>query len=114
VTTLPLYFAAYEAEIGQAMDRATMYSAAAANRGNHALIPTMNYVERLPDISAPTLILSRVDDWITPPAQAGERLGAGIPNSTLVVFGRSGHFAFIEQSDDYLATVGAWLDRLHG
>jgi len=51
-------------------------------------------------------------DWITPPAQAAERLHAKLPNSELVVFEDSGHFPFIEENDTFVTTVHDWISRL--
>jgi proline iminopeptidase len=51
-------------------------------------------------------------DWITPPAQAAERLHAGLPNSKLVIFEESGHFPFIEEYDKFVTTVRDWIRNL--
>jgi proline iminopeptidase len=44
-------------------------------------------------------------------AEAAEAIAASVPRSELVVFERSGHMAFVEERDAYLAAVSGFLDR---
>jgi len=111
-TILPIYFNKYDAEVAAAMDEATLYSAGAFNQGMGKLLPTFNVLARLNEITVPTLVLTGRHDWITPPAQGGERLHAAIPNSKLVIFEDSGHFPFIEEPDKFVATVREWVNGL--
>ena len=112
-TILPLYFNHYDPEIGKQMDEATQYSAQGFNQGMGVCLPTFNVLSRLNEIKVPTLVLAGKHDWITPPAQAAERLNAHLPNSKLVVFDQSGHFPFIEENDTFLTTVHDWLQSLN-
>lgn len=66
----------------------------------------------LSTIEAPSLVMVGRHDWITSVAQA-EELAAGIPNSELVVFEKSGHYPFIEENGAFLRQVRDWL-RTHG
>lgn len=109
---LPLYFKRYDEQIGRAFDRATHYCAAAWNHGNANCLPAFNTVARLGEITAPTLLISGADDWITPPAQ-GQRLRDALADAAFAQFEESGHFPFIEEPDNFIETVGGWLGRLN-
>ena len=111
-TILPLYFNRYDAQIAATMDEATLYSAGAYNQGMGKLLPSFNVLNRLSEITVPTLVITGRHDWITPPAQGGERIHAGLPNSKLVIFEESGHFPFIEERDEFLTTVRDWVNSL--
>ena len=70
----------------------------------------LDYAPRLGEITAPTLILcGRHDPQY--PLSASQELAAGIPHAWLVVFGRSGHYPFIEQADDFWAAVAAFWNE---
>jgi proline iminopeptidase len=109
---LPLYFKKFDPAVAAAMDRAMIYSAAAQRHANQHCLASFNVLSRLPKISAPTLILSGREDWITPPAWAGERIHAGIPHSESVIFERSGHFPFIEETGPCLRVIADWVAQL--
>jgi proline iminopeptidase len=111
-TILPLYFHNYDPKVGDAMDEKTSYSGMGFSHGFEKCLPTFNVLDRLGEISAPTLILGGQDDWITPPAYSAERLHAGLPHSKMVIFENSGHFPFIEENDKFLAAVRDWLASL--
>jgi pimeloyl-ACP methyl ester carboxylesterase len=53
----------------------------------------------LPQIAAPTLILTGVDDVLIPPANSRD-LAARIPNARLIEFEQAGHLFFIEKADE--------------
>lgn len=112
VTILPLYFHHYDPNVAAALDAATQYSAGAFNQGMGKIAPTFNVVSRLHEMSVPTLIIAGKHDWITPPTQGAERIHAGIADSQLVTFQKSGHFPFIEEPDPFVTTVRAWIRRL--
>jgi proline iminopeptidase len=42
---------------------------------------------------------------------AAEAMAAGLPDAELVVFEHSGHMAFVEESDAYVAAVRDFLER---
>ena len=107
----PLYYKRYDPEVDAAIDATTVYSAAAWNHVNVNCLPQFNTLPRLGEITAPTLVLSGAEDWITPPAQ-GERIRAGIPNAELVVFQESGHWPFIEEPERFKQVIRDWIDRL--
>jgi pimeloyl-ACP methyl ester carboxylesterase len=47
-------------------------------------------------------------------AEAAEAMAAAIQGAELVVLERSGHMPFVEETEAYLAAVGAFLDRVTG
>jgi proline iminopeptidase len=112
MTYLPLYFKDYDPAIGAAMDRQTIYSAAAQNHANACCLPSFDTLGDLSRITTPTLVISGREDWITPPAQAWERIHAGMPNSESFVFEESGHFPFIEETNRFMKLVGSWTAGL--
>jgi proline iminopeptidase len=109
---MPLYFKRYDPEIARQIDAVSTYSGGAFRHSFTACIPNYNVLDRLSEISTPTLILSGREDWITPPAQGGERLHAGLPNSELVIFEESGHFPFIDEPQRFNAVVKDWVRGL--
>lgn len=108
---MPIYFKHHEPQIGQAMDEATAYSAAAWNHANTHCLLQFNSLHRLKEITVPTLVVGGADDWITPPEQS-RRIHAGLPNAEVAIFEDSGHFPFIEEPDEFVATVRGWIARL--
>jgi proline iminopeptidase len=112
MTYLPLYFKAYDPVVGAAMDKRTVYSVAAQNHANAHCLPEFNTLDQLSKIETPTLVISGREDWITPPAQAGERIHSRLPNSEWVVFEESGHFPFIEESGPFMQLISDWVAGL--
>ncbi len=55
--------------------------------------------DRLPQITALTLILTGVDDVLIPPANS-RSLAARIPNARLIEFEQAGHLFFIERANE--------------
>ena len=109
---LPLYFHTYNPQVAEVMDEKTHYSGRGFSHGFTYCLPTYNVAPRLGEITAPTLLLSGQDDWITPPAYGVERIHAAVPNSTKVIFENSGHFPFIEEQAQFLSAVKGWLKTL--
>lgn len=110
LTLLPLYFRAYDRERAENVFRETRYRAAAFNRANFHCAPRFSTLDRLASIQAPTLVLSGAHDWIMPAAEGGERVAAGIPGARHVVLQESGHFPFVEEREQFLHLVSAWLE----
>ncbi|MGI8650940.1 MAG: 3-oxoadipate enol-lactonase [Rubrobacter sp.] len=61
-------------------------------------IRDMDLRERLPRITAPTLVISGLDDPATPPEMLKE-IHAAVPDSTLTVIPEAAHLANLEQPD---------------
>ena len=71
-------------------------------------LPEADETRTLDSIRAPTLILVGYYDWRCPPIVAN-RLHAGIPNSNVVVFKKSGHIPWIEEPRKFFPSVEAFL-----
>jgi proline-specific peptidase len=66
--------------------------------------------DRLADVAHPVLVLAGRHDR-TCSVPAAEAMAAGLPDAELVVFEHSGHMAFVEENDAYLAAVRDFLER---
>jgi proline iminopeptidase len=62
----------------------------------------------LPTIRVPTLVVTGVHDYITPPSQ-GRRIADAVRRARYVELDASGHFPFVEQPAEYTAAVASWL-----
>jgi proline iminopeptidase len=65
--------------------------------------------DRLGDVTTPTLVLAGRHDRTCVP-EAAEAIAAGVPDAQLVVFERSGHMTFVEESEAYIEAVARFLD----
>jgi pimeloyl-ACP methyl ester carboxylesterase len=70
----------------------------------------LSYADRLEEVRVPTLLLAGRHDPEAPLA-CSEELLHGIPDATLVVFEKSGHFPFIEEALLFAQTVDAFLNE---
>jgi 3-oxoadipate enol-lactonase len=66
---------------------------------------------RLPEISAPTLVVAGERDLPTPPEGHADRLASGIPGAELTVIGGAGHLAVAERPGPAADAITAHLDR---
>jgi proline iminopeptidase len=66
--------------------------------------------DRLGQVGHPVLVLAGRHDR-TCPVPAAEAIAAGLPDAELVVFEHSGHMAFVEENDAYVAAVRDFLER---
>jgi len=107
----PLYFARYgEAEAGYADTlRSETINADALLLFNREIFYTFDLRDRLPNIKAPTLVITGDDDFICGPLCAAE-LSAAIPGARQVIVGDSGHMLFIEQPQAFHDEVADFLD----
>jgi proline iminopeptidase len=67
--------------------------------------------DRLASIAHPLLVLAGRHDR-TCSIPAAEAIAAGAPDARLVVFEHSGHMAFVEENEAYLAAVRRFLTSL--
>ena len=67
-----------------------------------------DFGDRLPEITAPTLVIAGADDPATPPEHA-ELLAERIPDAKLVVLSRAAHFANVEQPEAFSRAVNEHL-----
>jgi proline iminopeptidase len=87
-----------------------VFDAAAMSRSMEVLAG-WSAADRLPAVTAPTLILVGRHDVVTAPAQA-HRIARRIAGAHVVEFDHSGHFPWLDQPDEFFAVLGAWLDEL--
>jgi proline iminopeptidase len=68
-------------------------------------------LERVPELAAHrVLVLGAARDWTFPLDAGARRTHALVPGSRLHVFERSGHFPYVEQQEEYVEVVSAWLE----
>lgn len=75
--------------------------------GRH-LLDGWSVVDRLGEITAPTLVMAGREDFVFPP-ECQEELAAGIPGSKLVLFTGAGHNPQDEQPAEVMRTLRAFL-----
>lgn len=106
----PLYFHTFDAARYRQMIAGIAYSAAAMVRG-FQITAGWEILPRLAGLRAPTLLVAGGGDAITPP-EASMALQRGIPGAELVVLDHSGHFPWVEQPQEFAASVGDWLQKV--
>ena len=74
---------------------------------NNEVFTTFDLRPELPAITAPTLVITGEDDFITGPVCAADF--AAIPNETTVVLPGCGHFIFVEARDRFRDEVTRFL-----
>ena len=110
-SVLPLYFADPAPRKLAPLHERAVYRAAPWRHAVSSLLPAYNVADRLSAVTAPALVLGGRHDWVSPPTQAA-RLTALLPRAELLFFEESGHYAFVEQADEFVAVVREWLERL--
>jgi proline-specific peptidase len=108
----PLYFARYgEAEAGYADTlRSDTINADTLLLFNREIFNTFDLRDRLPRITAPTLVITGEDDFICGPVCAAE-ISAAIPGAREVIVGDSGHMVFVEQPQAFHDEVADFLEE---
>jgi proline iminopeptidase len=109
---LPFYFHRTEVSEVQALMEGTVHRADVMVRGFEVLSTWSSY-DRLPGITAPTLLLAGRHDVFTSFPQS-HRIARRLPDAEVVVFDRSGHFPWIEEPERFFETVLGWLGRRLG
>jgi proline iminopeptidase len=108
---LPLYDYDYDPDAVAVKADAPTYHYQTHNYAFSTNLPSYDVRARLSGIKCPTLITVGRVDWITP-VEASEQLAAGIPDSQLAIFEKSGHSPQIEEHDAWLATVREFLSKV--
>ncbi|MHA2361989.1 MAG: alpha/beta fold hydrolase, partial [Candidatus Thorarchaeota archaeon] len=68
-------------------------------------------MQKVDQISLPTLVIVGQDDYMTPPKYS-EYLKDRIPNSTLKVVKKAGHSVMLEQYEEVNATIEDWISSI--
>jgi proline iminopeptidase len=105
---VPLYDHELTPEKVEARLRGTVYHHESHNWAFARNIPGYDIRDKLPQITAPTLITVGRDDWITP-VEASEEMARLIPNARLVVFENSGHSPQLEEPERFQQVVREFL-----
>ena len=105
----PFYFAHYgDAERGYLESlRGEIPVADALLLFNNEIFTTFDLRPELPKITAPTLVITGEDDFITGPVCAADF--AAIPNGRTVLLPGCGHFVFVEARDRFRAELESFL-----
>jgi proline iminopeptidase len=108
---MPLYFAHYGAVEAGYLDtiRSDSVNADALRLFNQEIFTTFDMRGRLPNITAPTLVINGDDDFICGPVCAAE-ISAAIPRAREVIVGDSGHMLYIEQPEAFNEEVSSFLE----
>ncbi len=109
----PFYFYDYNSEMEEITTQS--YNKVILNPETAALTEKLNLkynvFDSLSHIKIPTLILAGEDDIATPPSQA-RRIHDAIPNSTLVIFEKCGHYPFYEVPDELFSAIRDWFTKV--
>jgi len=109
----PLYFydyTPYEEILSEAF-KDMIYTADAWNHSYSQCWEVFNVLPQLTTMTVPTLVISGADDWITPVAEGGQRIHDALPNSDFVIFDKSGHYPYIEESERFFEILRHWLEE---
>ena len=109
---MPLYFAHFgSAEAGylDAIRSSDFVNADALRLFNEEIFHFFDLRSRLPNITAPTLVISGDEDFICGPVCASE-ITAAIPGAREVIVGDSGHMLFVEQPEAFHTEVADFLE----
>jgi proline-specific peptidase len=109
---VPLYFAHYGAvEAGYADTlRSETINADALKLFNEKIFNTFDLRDRLPGITAPTLVITGDDDFICGPVCAAE-ISSAIAGAREVIVADSGHMVFVEQPQAFHDEVADFLEE---
>jgi proline iminopeptidase len=105
----PAYVHRVEPDRLRALMANTVFSASAMRRGFEVL-STWSSVDRLGQITAPTLVVAGRHDPFTSWPQA-HRIADHLPDAEVVVFEDSSHFPWLDQPDAFNAATWQWLHR---
>ena len=70
--------------------------------------PTFDLRDQLPAISAPTLVTTGDDDFVTGPSCARE-VASLVPGAELVILPECGHMLWVEQREEFARVVTQFL-----
>jgi pimeloyl-ACP methyl ester carboxylesterase len=81
--------------------------------GDLLAMQAFDLIERLAEISAPTLVVAGKDDRLTPPSYA-HALAGNIRNATLAVIPEAGHMLPLEKPAALRQSLLEWMRKLNG
>jgi len=106
----PFYFARYGEEERAYLEtlRAEVPNADALHQWEREIFDTFDLRPELPKITAPTLVITGEEDFITGPPSAKE-IAEGIEHAETVRLPRAGHFIFVEAPEAFREAVLSFL-----
>lgn len=106
----PLYCAHYGSVEAGYLDtlRSELINADALSLFNREIFESFDLRDRLPRITAPTLVITGEDDFICGPLCAAE-ITAAVPGAREVIVGDAGHMLFVEQAQAFHDEVSDFL-----
>lgn len=105
---LPVYTSSLTAGDAGRLLEPIVFSAKGHNHQVDVLLPAYDVSARLAEITVPALVMTGAKDFITTPA-AARRIKDGLKDCELFIFGRSGHFPYVEERDLFLQVLRNWL-----
>ena len=105
---VPMYFRELDPALGAELDQRTVYEHRAWN-ACVALLGNFNTLEKLPKVTARSLVISGRHDGITPADHGAKRIASLLPNAELEIFENSNHYPFIEEKEAFFTTLTKWL-----
>jgi proline iminopeptidase len=105
--TLYSYTASPNAAPSKTWERTTL-SVDAINVAFGGFLRTYDVRDRLPKITAPTLVIAGRHDWICAP-EFSEEIAQLIPNADLRIFENSGHSVRVDEPDALLDAIAGFL-----
>lgn len=106
---LPLYFEGpFDPSLPKEMAARAYYHHETHNFAFSVNNPSYDVRTRLGEIRVPTLVICGGNDWITPLSKS-EQIVAGIPDSRLEVFAKSGHMPMLEESEKFISVLRSFL-----
>jgi proline iminopeptidase len=108
---LPLYFAHFgPVEAGYVdTQRSDTVNADTLRLFNQEIFTSFDLRSRLPEIKAPTLVITGDEDFICGPMCA-EEICAGIAGARTAIVGDAGHYVFVEQAQAFRDEVADFLN----
>ncbi len=113
----PMYSVTHNANPSEEERRAALDARERSNRCYEALnegfggfLKTFDLRDQLPSITAPTLVMGAMHDWITP-AEDSVEIARLIPQSELIIFEKSSHSVIKDEHDHYLSVVIDFVRR---
>jgi proline iminopeptidase len=108
---IPLYDYEYDAERSAAEVESRIYRHEAHNWCFQYNWNSYDLKDKLPAITAPTLVTVGRHDWVTP-VSSSETIANLLPNAELEVFEESGHSPQKEESDKFQRVLRDFVDRV--
>jgi proline iminopeptidase len=108
---IPLYDYEYDAERSAAEVESRIYRHEAHNWCFQHNWNNYDLKNKLPAVTAPTLVTVGRHDWVTP-VSSSETIANLMPNAELVVFEKSGHSPQKEERDEFQRVLRDFVDRV--